>query len=694
MKTIIAEKPSVARAIANLVGATQKMEGYLMGNGYFVTWAFGHLIALGMPEAYGISSFDSASLPILPHPFVLTVRKIKKENRYITDTGAQKQLNIIKALFDKSESIIVATDAGREGELIFRYIYEYLKCSKPFERLWVSSLTEKAIKHGLENLKEGITFDGLYHAAKSRSRADWLIGINATQALSIAAGNGIYSLGRVQTPTLALVCKRYLENKQFEVKKYWQLHLLHSKMHIDFKSTSDHKWDDIKLANATLKAIQCIGKATVTAVVTQSITQLPPLLFDLTGLQKEANTKLNLSADETLHIAQSLYEKQFITYPRTGSKYIPEDVWAEIPHLVRALQHNASYKKALALLKWGRFSKHIVNDLRVTDHHGILFTEKIPSALNAKEHAVYNMIVFRLLEALSHACIKEITTVTLAVPPYSCTLKGCKITTIGWRAIHGHLTDESNEVLQDLPTLQQGDVIPIKDATVVSKQTQPPKLYTEAGLLAAMESAGKDSLDSNESKALLGIGIGTPATRATIIETLFARNYMQRAGKLLIPTEKGLQVYNLVKNKKIADVAMTAEWELDLQHIEHSIMEATTFLKAIEIYTSTITKEILQTTIPQNQIPELICPKCQKHVLRIRDTIVKCTATICGWVQFRKVCGILIGISDLEKLVNTGKTSLLKGMKSKAGKTFNAYIVLNDKAESAFEFEQSQTSKQ
>lgn len=281
MKTIIAEKPSVAREIAGLVGASDKKDGYLAGNGYFVTWAFGHLIGLGMPEDYGISGFDKASLPILPTPFLLTIRKVKKDKGYIADAGATKQLKVIRELFNKSDSIIVATDAGREGELIFRYIYEYLKCSKPFERLWISSLTEKAIKQGFENLKQGKEFDGLYQAAQGRSRADWLVGINATQALSIAAGNGIYSLGRVQTPTLALICKRYLENRNFKVKNYWQIQLSHNKELIDFKSISKTKWEDQKLAVDTLKAIQRSGTATITSVQTKSVTEQPPLLLSL-----------------------------------------------------------------------------------------------------------------------------------------------------------------------------------------------------------------------------------------------------------------------------------------------------------------------------------------------------------------------------------------------------------------------------
>src|SRR5690606_21158976 len=293
-------------------------------------------------EDYGVSGFQREALPILPNPFLLTVRKIKKDKSYVPDNGALKQLNIIEQVIGRCDSIIVATDAGREGELIFRYIYEYLKCQKPFERLWISSLTEKAIKDGFDNLKAGSEFDGLYRAGQGRSKADWLVGINASQALSISAGRGIYSLGRVQTPTLALICNRYLENKNFTVKKFWQIQLLHHKEGIDFKSISAKKWDEQKLADDTLRPIQKHGTATVESAESKNTTEQPPLLFDLTGLQKEANKRLNLSAEQTLNIAQSLYEKKFITYPRTESKYIPEDMWAEIPNLVRALQDNDS----------------------------------------------------------------------------------------------------------------------------------------------------------------------------------------------------------------------------------------------------------------------------------------------------------------------------------------------------------------
>ncbi|TZF84659.1 DNA topoisomerase 3 [Pedobacter sp. BS3] len=687
MKAIIAEKPSVAREIATLLGATEKRDGYLTGNGYEVTWALGHLVGLAMPEDYGVSGFQREALPILPAPFLLTVRKIKKDKSYVADSGALKQLKTIEQVIGRCESIIVATDAGREGELIFRYIYEYLKCRKPFERLWISSLTEKAIKQGFDSLKAGSDFDGLYRAGQGRSRADWLVGINGSQALSISVGRGVYSLGRVQTPTLALVCKRYLENRDFAIKKYFQIQLEHRKEFVDFKSLSKTKWDERKLADDTLKSIQRNGTATITAVESKTVTEQPPLLFDLTGLQKEANKRASYTAEETLNIAQSLYEKKFITYPRTGSKYIPEDMWSEIPALVRNLEAKASCKKAVGKVKWGRFNKRIVNDVKVTDHHGLLITEKIPSELSAHENVIYDMIAHRLLEALSLACTKEITDIGLQALHYDFTLKGHKIIEAGWRGIKEKFTDEDSEPVQELPELKVGDELKIKEASVLEKKTKPPVLYTEAGLLSAMENAGKEVDNEDERKALKDIGIGTPATRASIIETLFKRDYIRREKKSLIPTDKGLQVYRAVKDKKIADVAMTAEWEMALQKIENNEADADAFHRDMEAYTTSITREILDMTIAKEKQPELTCPKCKSHQLLIWNKVVKCPDEGCGWLQFRTVCGVPLSLADIENLVTKGKTNLIKGMKSKSGNKFDAYIVMDDKGTVSFEFE-------
>lgn len=687
MKLVLAEKPSVGREIAHLLGASEKKEGYLEGNGYFVTWAYGHLVELGMPEDYGISGFHKATLPILPQSFLLTVRKLKKEKGYINDPAALKQLKVIKKLFDGCDSIIVATDAGREGELIFRYIYHYLKCVKPFERLWISSLTENAIKKGFENLKPGNRFDSLFQAAQSRSRADWLVGINATQALTLVAGDGIYSLGRVQTPTLKLICRRYLKNRNFEVEKYWQIELLHTKDFIEFTSISQIKVNSQKQAEDILKVIERNSNtASITKVESKKIKEQPPLLFDLTGLQKEANKKLNFSAEETMSLAQSLYEKKFITYPRTGSKYIPEDVWLEIPELIRTLQKKESMKQKVSQIKWGTFNKRIVNDQGVTDHHGLLITEKLPSALSVKENAVYDMIALRLLEAVSQPCLKDITDITLQALHYDFIVKGSKIVEIGWRSIQGN-SYETAEHLQEIPDLKEGMELKLKSSKILEKETQPPVLYTEAGLLSAMENAGEHLENKSEQQVLKNIGIGTPATRASIIETLLSRNYIKREKKALIPTEKGLQVYHIIKDKKIANVEMTAEWELAMQKIESNELNALDFQKQIEIYTATITHELLETTIERENLPKLQCPKCKNHQLTILDKIIKCPDQVCNWMQFRNICGIQLKTTDIETLINKGKTSLIKGMISKNGKKFNAYMVLNDKAESSFEFE-------
>ena len=608
MIVILAEKPSVAREIALILGAREKKEGYILRKEYAITWAFGHLISLAMPEDYGIKSFSKSSLPIIPDPFILTVRKKKTEKKYVLDDNAQKQLKIIEQLFLNCDRIIVATDAGREGELIFRYIYDYLKCNKPFQRFWISSLTEKSITKGFQNLKNGNEFDNLYQAAKSRSHADWLIGINATQALSTASEDGIYSIGRVQTPTLALICKRYLEYQHFEEKIYFQLQLLHTKDFIDFKSLSTTKWENEKEVKEIIQTLQRVGKVEVTEIEKKLVKEQAPLLFDLTGLQKEANKRLNLSAEETLNIAQSLYEKKFITYPRTGSSYIPEEMWNEIPHLIRILKDNDRFTKAISNLKWGFLNKRMVNDLGVTDHHGLLITEKIPSALSFKENAIYKLIAFRLLESVSAACLKEVTTLKLRILQHEFTSKNSQILEAGWRSIKGDFSEDS-DILQDFPVLKKDEELKIKEFSILEKKTKPKALYTEASLLAAMETAGNEIENVEERKILQNIGIGTPATRAAIIEILLTRNYIERKNKALIPTEKGLNVFERVKDKKIANVQMTAEWELHLRQIELGKMDADTFLNQVKKYTLSITNELIQTPILNTKQPRLICPK-------------------------------------------------------------------------------------
>ena len=688
MKLIIAEKPSVGREIASLLGAPQKKEGYQEGNGYVVTWALGHLVQLALPEEYGCQGFQREHLPILPEPFVLVPKQIPTEKGYRADPMALKQLKVIEQLFKKCESIIVATDAGREGELIFRYIYHYLNCQKPFERLWISSLTEKVIKMGFANLKSGSDFDLLYQAAQKRSEADWLVGMNATQALSIAVDEGVYSLGRVQTPTLAMVCKRYLEHTNFTKKSFFQLKLKHQKEYTEFFSFSESIADK-KEAETLQRQIEKNLTAEVISVEQETIKEQPPLLYDLTGLQKEANKKYGFSADETLQVAQGLYEQKYITYPRTGSKYISEDVWAEIPSLIRLLQESESFSTSAKLVKITTLNKRMVNDLKVTDHHGLLITERFPTNLSAKEHTIYKMIASRLLEAVSEPCVKEVQKVSLEVFHKCFTMKNTQITQTGWRGINGFLSDSDKDeadICKALPSLPKGSILKIKSVEILSKTTQPLALYTEAGLLSAMETAGKDLESKQQRQLLQGSGIGTPATRAAIIETLIKRGYVVRKQKSLIPTEKGMQVYHWVKEDDIANVTLTGQWEEDLQKIEQGEKSPTEFLQAMKSYTQDLTQALLALNIPQKKHLQLCCPKCQQQTLKVFEKVVKCPDEHCNWTFFRNVCGKNIDEQTLKTLLETQKSPLIKAMKSKAGKTFDAYLVLNENAEIVFEF--------
>ncbi|WP_010249847.1 type IA DNA topoisomerase [Myroides injenensis] len=684
MIVILAEKPSVAREIATLVGAKTKKEGFIEGNGYCITWAIGHLVSLAMPEDYGFQGFKREALPILPRSYLLLPRKIKKGNKYTTDPGALKQLKVIDMLFKACSEIIVATDAGREGELIFRYIYQYLNCNKPFQRLWISSLTEKAISDGLQNLKEGSTFDGLFRAGHSRSRADWLVGINASQALTVSMNDSVYSLGRVQTPTLSLICKRYLENTFFKKQLYYQIELIHQKDGILFKSLSTDKWEDKQKAEQALKLIDKQSEVKIQKVETKTTTEDSPFLFDLTSLQKRANELFGFSADETLSIAQSLYEKKFITYPRTSSKYIPEDLWTEVPSLLKVLSDDSRYNNLLLKLKLARLNKKIVNDVKVTDHHGLLTTDRLPSTINTKEESIYHLIAQRVWEAIFEPCVKKQTEICLSVLDYEFSFKSSSIMELGWREVRKELST-TDEVIIDLPELKQGDNLMIKEAKTLEKSTRPKALYTESTLLSAMENASKEVEDKSLQSIIKDVGIGTAATRASIIETLLKRGYIIRKAKSLVPTEKGLKVYEIVKDKLISDVLLTAKWESAFKDIEENKTNMEDFHRQIEDYTTKITAELLAIK-PVNEIDHLSCPKCKQHTLQLREKVVKCLEPDCNWVLFREVCGIKLSMDDITDLIQQGKTKLLKGLISKAGKKFDAYLILKEDCTTGFEF--------
>ena len=685
MIALIAEKPSVAKDIARIIGATQRNDGYLSGNGYMVTWAFGHLIQLAMPEAYGVANFRRESLPIIPADFQLIPRQVKAEKGYKADPGVLKQLKVIKEVFDQCDRIIVATDAGREGELIFRYIFHYLNCHKPFVRLWISSLTDRAIREGMENLQPGERYDNLYLAAKSRSEADWLIGINATQALSVAAGQGVFSLGRVQTPTLMMICDRYLENKNFVPTKFWQLKASTASGEIGFTAQSTARWEQQPEAIAALQRVKNAGQFVVKSVEKKEAAQEPPLLYDLTTLQKEANTKLNFSADKTLSIAQSLYEKKVMSYPRTGSRYISEDVFEEMPERIALLERYSRFAGYAAGLNGTTLNRRSVNDGKVTDHHALIVTENLPGELSKDERAVYELVAGRMLEAFSGKCVKDVTTALLSAGDTGFTVKGAVMKTAGWRAVFSE-QDTEDEDTATLPPLQEGQTLPLSGVDLLEKQTKPKPLHTESSLLATMENAGKELEDAELKASLKDAGIGTPATRAAIIETLFVRQYIVREKKNLVPTDKGLAVYRIVKDKKIADVEMTGMWETALAKIEAGSMDADTFRKGIEVYAAQITAELLSVQLSFASGETCPCPKCGSGRILFYPKVAKCSNVDCTLTIFRSKCDKQLTDKQIVELVTKRKTGLIKGFKGKNGKAFDASLVLDEQFNVAFSF--------
>ena len=680
---IIAEKPSVARDIARIVEANNRQDGFLEGNGYVVTWAVGHLIALAMPEAYGFSAYKREDLPIRPNPFQLVVRQVHKDKEYISDPAALKQLKVIRSCFDKTDRIIVATDAGREGELIFRYIYQHLGCRKHFDRLWISSLTDKAIREGLSNLKPGDYYDNLYHSAKARSEADWLVGINASRALSIARKGG-YSLGRVQTPTLAMVCRRYIENRDFSSVPYWKLSVLTEKEGVSLKAIGSADYESEALAQTALAALRSQSQLTVETVTRKVTHTAPPLLYDLTALQKDANRRHGFSADKTLSIAQSLYEKKITTYPRTGSRYISEDVFEEVPALLRKIGKTLS----------NPLNRHSVDNAKVTDHHAIIPTGETPSGLSADETTVYQMVVNRFVESFSSNSEEERMQVRFTDGNSTFTWKACRQISLGWKAVQKEqVTDAEKKenddelVLPSLPDLTEGEVLPLVSAEITEHKTKPKPLYTEATLLSAMENAGKEVEDTESKKAMAECGIGTPATRANIIETLILRDYIRRDKKTIIPTEKGLAVYEIVKDKKIANAEMTGSWELALAAIEAGKMPSERFAQGINSYVGTICEELLLLSSEQKSYPVYRCPKCGQQSVGIYAKVVKCRHETCGFHVFREVCSIHLSEDHIRDLISSGRTPILKGLTSKAGKKFNARLVLGEDYTTSFEFE-------
>ena len=691
---IIAEKPSVAGEIAKVIGATtphrDKAAGYLEGNGYRVTWAFGHLVGLDRPEDMG---FPGQTLPIFPQKWKTHIIQYPKADMTAT---VSKQMKILDGLFKGASEIIVATDAGREGELIFRYIYEYIGCNTPFRRLWISSLTNQAIKQGMASLKDGKEMNPLSEAAHARSEADYLVGFNASRALRLASGyKGNLSLGRVQTPVLCMVCERYLANKNFVPTPFWQIKALIHKGNESFEVLSKRKYDKEDEANADQRTVAASGQFRVVGVEKKQVTTKPPLLFDLTALQRAANSKYGMTADETLKTAQALYEKKYITYPRTGSRYIPDDVFQTIPGLITKVAGYPLFAQAAKDLSGKKLCKKSVNASKVTDHHALLPTDCVPSSLSGNEKKIYEMVAGRMLEAFGEDSLADRTSVELDCAGIRFLASGSVITKAGWKAVFGaDLTKETDKEKESdngdegdenrsLPPLCENETLPGDQIVSVRKTDKPLPIYTDASLLGDMETCGKKIEDEELRDAMKDVGLGTPATRAATIETLLARGYLVRESKKLIPTELGSNIAETVKGRKIADVATTGEWERQLARIERGEIRKADFDNDIRNYVLQIIQDLQSNCksfagVFASREPTRTCPICGKPMKNLKFS-VNCDPESggCGFKVGREIAGKKLPESAITALCQGKETSVIKGFTSKTGKKFDCKLGLD-----------------
>lgn len=692
---IVAEKPSVAASIAKVVGATtphrEKANGYLEGGGYRVTWAFGHLVGLDGPEDMG---FGKTTLPILPEKWTTHIIAPKTGDMA---QGIKRQMEILEKLFNGADRIIVATDAGREGELIFRYIYEQLGCRTPFDRLWISSLTDEAIRKGMSEIKPGREMNALSDAAHARSEADWLMGFNASRALRLASGyQGNLSLGRVQTPVLKMICDRYQAFKNFIPTPFWQVQAAVVKNGQKIPVLTESKYDNEDTANQVRDAANTSKRYRILEVKTKDITSKPPLLHDLTSLQRAANSKYSMTADETLRVAQSLYEKKFLSYPRTGSRYIPEDVFRTIPDLIRKISayERPSFSDYAHILEGKKLCRRSVNDTKVTDHHALLPTGVIPAGLSADERKIWELVCGRMLEAFGEDSISKRTTVVLECAGRRFKTAGSVPVKQGWKSVFGaeEPSDEakrSEEAGDDeieagqLPPLAEGETLPGEEAETVRKTDKPQPIYTDSSLLGEMETCGKKIDDEELRESMKDTGLGTPATRAAVIETLIKRGYVIREKKKLLPTELGLAIAGTVEGRKIADVRTTGEWERELSRIERGEINKENFDRRIRDYVLDIIDDLRRNCtsfegLSSQGTEARNCPLCGRRMKTLRYQMM-CDSEQggCGLRIPLEAAGKKLTQTAVKALCDGKTTQLIKGFTSKSGKKFDARLAVD-----------------
>ena len=713
MIVLIAEKPSVGMELARLTGCRERKDGYmdggsiaagpLAGKSCCVTWAIGHLVGIAEDPETAALHWKAQNLPVIPEAFLLKPRG--KDGK--PDAGYVRQLKVIQSLFSRCEAIINCGDAGREGELIQRYIHQYVilqdpRCDKPVWRMWTSSMTDEALRAGLRDIRPAKEYDPLYEAGRSRNEADWLVGINATEALTLSIKRAfpyerrVFSLGRVQTPILALVCSRYLENKAFKPVPFWTVKLRTEARGVKFTVTSDDRFDAYEKASSLSKRC-AVSLLDVVSAETSPKTVKAPLLHDLTSLQQEASKRYGYDPDETLKILQGLYEAKLVTYPRTGSRFISRDVLKTIPGRIGTLSRysgNPALRMAatrMAQLHTGELNRQSVNDAKVTDHHALLTEKTDPGELSAKEQRIYELVATRVLEAFSAHCECEVYSVKFACADAGFSASSTKTLMPGWKAVRGEHQEQTPgdakegekddvEPDQQLPPLKAGDKLPVNGVETVEGQTKPKPIYTMNSLMQAIKTAGKDSEDDEIKSAMKDVGIGTPATRGAILKNLMdVRKFIKKEkGEKVVPTETGLEVYHLVKDMAIADVEMTGRWEIALNAIAEGGADAAQFDTLIRTFTGQITRQLLEMPVGDGlqkaaQAENIICPCCGGTV-RVWETNAKCSNKDCGLWMNRTVFGKRLSESTIKYFLENGRTGVIKGFMSKSGKTFDARL--------------------
>lgn len=682
MKLCIAEKPSVARDIAKVLGADQQKPGYFEGNGYCVTWTFGHFCTLKEPQDYEpyLKSWNLIFLPIIPKTFGI---------KLIENAGVQKQFNVIEKLVAESEEVINCGDAGQEGEVIQRWVLQKAKCNKPIKRLWISSLTESAIKKGFENLKPSEDYHNLYLAGNARAIGDWLLGINATRLFTKKFGgkDTVLSVGRVQTPTLAMIVQRQKEIDAFRTDEYWELKTSYRK--VLFTAAIDR----LKTKEKADKGLTYL-KQNPFEIVSFDIKEgkeKNPRLFDLTALQVEANRKFGYSAENTLKYIQSLYEKKHTTYPRVDTTYLSESLHPQIADILQSMNFYKSLTAPLLLHPIPK-TKVIFDDEKVTDHHAIIPTEIPPTThLSKEEKFIYDLVARRFIAVFYPECRISNTLVEGKVGTIPFKATGKQIMEPGWREVY--LTDKKEESEgkvkeeeQNIPEFKVGESGAHKPLIHRGK-TSPPKAFTEATLLRAMETAGKQVEDEELRELMKNNGIGRPSTRANIIETLFRRKYIERKKKNLIATETGMKLIDSIQDELLKSPELTGEWESKLRKIERGEYDASTFKNELIAMVTALTKAVInekprviqaqQATVPEpiaTRAPskeiiweEMKCPKCQENNLLKGKTAIGCAAyKVCGFKIPYHIFGKKITEKQILDLISKGKSNKLKGFTAHA----------------------------